>query len=187
LNPGHLIVIDLGKTLSKVSLWSHDGRMLDRQVRPNAPGSVDDILRLDVDGVGEWVLDQLARHAGQPIAAIIPVGHGAGIVAVRDGAVAIAPFDYEQAIPDDVMADYRAARDPFTITGSPALPYGLNLGAQLYWMERRYPDAMAGATLIPWAQYWAWLLTGRAVSEVTSLGCHSDLWAPSELVFSSFW
>jgi sugar (pentulose or hexulose) kinase len=43
---------------------------------------------------------------------------------------------------------------------------------------------MARATLLPWAQYWAWFLTGRAVSEVTSLGCHTDLWAPGEGRFS---
>ena len=37
---------------------------------------------------------------------------------------------------------------------------------------------MAQACLVPWAQYWAWWLSGTAVSEVTSLGCHSDLWSP---------
>jgi sugar (pentulose or hexulose) kinase len=43
---------------------------------------------------------------------------------------------------------------------------------------------MARSTLVPWAQYWAWFLSGVAVSEVTSLGCHSDLWAPAEGRFS---
>ena len=38
---------------------------------------------------------------------------------------------------------------------------------------------------MPYAQYWAWLLTGRAVSEVTSLGCHSDLWNPAAGDFSA--
>jgi sugar (pentulose or hexulose) kinase len=32
--------------------------------------------------------------------------------------------------------------------------------------------------LVPWAQYWSWLLSGVAASEVTSLGCHTDLWQP---------
>ena len=31
---------------------------------------------------------------------------------------------------------------------------------------------------MPWAQYWSWLLSGVAASEVTSLGCHTDLWQP---------
>jgi sugar (pentulose or hexulose) kinase len=45
-------------------------------------------------------------------------------------------------------------------------------------------SALEGATLLPYAQYWAWLLSGVAVSEVTSLGCHSDLWAPGESDYS---
>jgi sugar (pentulose or hexulose) kinase len=34
------------------------------------------------------------------------------------------------------------------------------------------------AQIVPWPQYWAWLLSGVAACEVTSLGCHSDLWNP---------
>jgi len=34
--------------------------------------------------------------------------------------------------------------------------------------------------ILPWAQYWSWLLSGVAASEVTSLGCHTDLWRPFE-------
>jgi sugar (pentulose or hexulose) kinase len=158
--------------------------MLDRQVRANAAVEVDGIGRLDADGIGEWLVEALAAHAGRPIEYVVPVGHGAGIAAIVDGKLGFAPLDYEQPIPDDVMAAYRRERDPFALTGSPALPGGLNIGAQLYWLERLKPDVMQRATLLPWAQYWAWFLSGRAVSEVTSLGCHSDLWIPAEARFS---
>lgn len=190
LDSGAFIVIDMGKTLSKVSLWSRDGHMLDRQTRRNSVCTVDGIRRLDADGIGDWVLDMLARHADQPIEAIIPVGHGAAVAALAGhgddspGTLAFAPFDYEQPLPSAVMAAYRKQRDTFAITGSPALPDGLNFGSQLWWMDQLYPDAMGSATLLPWAQYWAWFLTGRAVSEVTSLGCHSDVWAPASGDFS---
>ena len=181
---GTTIVIDLGKTLSKVSLWSGAGEMLDRAVRPNAPIEVDGLRRLDTAGIGAWLIETLRRFSAHPVEAIIPVGHGAGVVALRHGAIAVPPLDYEQAIPDDAMRAYRAARDPFALTGSPALPDGLNFGSQIFWLEQRHPDAMTGATLVPWAQYWAWFLTGIAVSEVTSLGCHSDVWCPAQADFS---
>ena len=180
MNTGGTIVIDMGKTLSKVSLWDREGRMVDRQVRPNTPLSVDGLRRLDLEESGRWLLQILAKFAAHPVERIVPVGHGAGVVALVDGAVAFPPLDYEQAIPDEVMGAYRAGRDPFALTGSPALPGGLNLGSQLYWLENLYPAQMNRATLLPWAQYWAWLLTGQAVSEVTSLGCHTDLWCPAE-------
>ena len=178
LKHGAFIVIDMGKSLSKVSLWDRAGRRLDVRARPNAmAGGV-----LDVDGIAAWLVDALAAWSEHPVEAIVPVGHGAGVAALRDGALAFAPLDYEAAIPADVMERYRAARDPFRVTGSPALPHGLNLGAQLWWLEEQ--GALAGTTLLPWAQYWAWFLSGVAVSEVSSLGCHSDLWAPSAGAFS---
>ena len=181
---GFAIVIDIGKTLSKVTLWSRDGQMLDRQVRANQPCEEDGIRRLDAAGIGAWLVETLRLYRGHPVEAIIPVGHGAGVTAIVDGALAFAPLDYEAQIPGAVVTAYREERDPFMLTGSPALPDGLNIGSQLYWLDQLYPEAMAQAVLLPWAQYWAWFLSGVAVSEVTSLGCHSDLWIPNEARFS---
>ena len=146
---------------------------------------VDGLRRLDAEGIGAWLLEALAAYSKHPIEAIVPVGHGAGVAVLCAEGLAFAPLDYEQALPANVLADYRSLRDPFARTGSPALPDGLNFGAQLFWLDRLHPEAMAGSTLLPWAQYWAWFLTGRAVSEVTSLGCHSDLWCPGENRFSA--
>lgn len=114
--------------------------------------------------------------------AIVPVAHGAGVAGIRHGVLAFSPMDYEWPIPPEVLEDYRATRDPFAVTGSPALPAGLNFGAQLHHLETL--GALDGATLMPWAQYWAWLLSGEMASEVTSLGCHSDVWAPDAGTFS---
>ena len=180
-----VVVVDVGKTLAKVSLWTADGDCLDRHARPNRRVEVDGIARLDATGIAAWLEEVLALWRDRPIGAIVPVGHGAGVVVLVDGAAAFAPFDYEAAPPDGIMAKYRAVRAPFAQTGSPALPQGLNLGAQLFWMDRVHPAEMARATLVPWAQYWAWWLSGVAVSEVTSLGCHTDLWNPAAADFSS--
>ncbi|HEY2034530.1 MAG TPA: hypothetical protein VGH02_12665 [Rhizomicrobium sp.] len=51
------------------------------------------------------------------------------------------------------------------------------MGAQLDALD---PSVLDGATILPWAQYWAWRLCGVAASEITSLGCHTDLWLPME-------
>ncbi|MCJ2180275.1 FGGY-family carbohydrate kinase [Novosphingobium album (ex Hu et al. 2023)] len=179
------IVVDIGKTLSKVTAWSRGGRLLDRQVRANESCILEGVRRLDIDGIGTWIRSALAAYRGHPIEAIIPVAHGAAFVALGVEGVLFPPLDYEQPIPPETMQAYRAERDPFARTGSPALPDGLNLGSQVYWAAQLHPDKMERATLLPWAQYWAWFLSGNAVSEVTSLGCHSDLWIPEEGRFSS--
>ena len=112
------------------------------------------------------------------------MAHGAAVAGIRRGALAFAPPDYEWPIPEEVLADYRAGRDAFAVTGSPACPGGLNIGSQLAYLENLLPGGFADVTLLPYAQYWSWLLSGEARSEVTSLGCHSDLWAPGEDDFS---
>lgn len=179
---GAFIVIDLGKTLSKVSLWSRAGVMLDRVTRLASPQRDGPYVALDVADTADWLMQSLARFAKHPVEAIIPVAHGAAVVGIRNNVIGFVPPDYEWEMPNEVMAEYRACRDGFAVTGSPALPGGLNIGAQLYYIEAL--GSLEGVTLLPFAQYWAWLLTGKAVSEVTSLGCHSDLWCPAAGDFS---
>jgi sugar (pentulose or hexulose) kinase len=181
---GFAIVVDVGKTLSKVTLWSRNGQFLDRQVRANATPSEGGVRRLDVSGIATWLVEALSKYASHPVQYIVPVGHGAGVAAIVDGKLAFPPLDYEQALPGETLARYRQQRSPFAVTGSPALPDGLNFGAQLFWLEQLYPSEMQRATLLPWAQYWGWFLSGVATSEVTSLGCHSDLWMPAKAKFS---
>lgn len=177
-----IVVLDVGKTLAKLSLWTRHGELAARESRPNARVDGDRYAALDVEGVETWMAETLARFAGLGrIGAIVPVGHGAAAAVIRDGALACPPLDYEAPIPAEVRRAYEAERDAFDQTGSPALPAGLNLGAQLYYLETLYPGLLAeGATILPWPQYWAWRLSGVAASELTSLGCHTDLWRPAQ-------
>jgi sugar (pentulose or hexulose) kinase len=60
------------------------------------------------------------------------------------------------------------------------------LGAQLYWQARSFPQDFARVRhILTYPQYWAMRLSGVAASEVTSLGCHTDLWNPWAGQFSS--
>jgi sugar (pentulose or hexulose) kinase len=184
---GHAVVIDVGKTLSKASLWTPGGELVAQRDRPNERVPGPGYVALDAAGIEEWLAGTLAHFARlAPVAAIVPVAHGAALAVVRDGRLLLPPMDYETAIPPAERARYEAQREPFALTGSPALPDGLNLGAQLHWLERLHPHALrAGAVLLPWAQYWAWRLCGVEAAEVTSLGCHTDLWYPAQGMPSS--
>lgn len=181
MRQGCIIVLDVGKSLAKLTLWSPERRLLERRTRPNTRLSSALYPSLDKDGIAAWLARILTEFARQhDIVAIIPVGHGAAACVMDDSGLCLAPLDYEAEPPAEIVAAYRALRDPFDLTGSPALPHGLNLGLQLFWLSRLMPQAMGRGRILTWPQYWAWLFSSVAASEATSLGCHSDLWLPRE-------
>lgn len=181
-----IAVLDVGKTHTKLSLVADDGRILSSRSRANLVRRVGSIRILDTDGIERWLAESLRDLAKQAeIAAIVPVAHGATAALVTPEGLAAPVLDYEMAPPDDILAAYRTERDPFVRTLSPPLPLGLNLGLQLFWQEKLTPELWpARAQVLTWPQYWAYWLSGIAASEVSSLGCHTDLWYPREKRFS---
>jgi sugar (pentulose or hexulose) kinase len=175
-----VVVLDVGKTLSKLSLWTPEGQQIAYCSRANDRIDAGAYVALDADGIEQFLADSLSSFARiADVGAIIPVGHGAAAAIVDSRGLVLPPLDYEHPIPSGLRREYDAERDPFALTGSPALPDGLNLGAQLYYLQATNPELFgSGMRILPWAQYWSWLLSGVASSEVTSLGCHTDLWRP---------
>jgi sugar (pentulose or hexulose) kinase len=63
---------------------------------------------------------------------------------------------------------------------------GLNLGAQLHWQFANDPKLKKRVShVVTYPQFWAHRLTGIFATDVTSLGCHTDLWNPYQGQFSS--
>jgi sugar (pentulose or hexulose) kinase len=174
-------VFDVGKTNAKLTLWDARGCCLERRVRRNVAVRASDYRALDVQGLDDWLartLSEFARAAN--IGTIIPVAHGAAAALVRGTQLFAAPMDYEDGPPAREREAYDPQRDAFAHTGSPALPQGLNLGMQLHRLEQLTSPWPEDVRILMWPQYWAWRLSGVMASEVTSLGCHSDLWRPLE-------
>ncbi len=180
-------VLDVGKTHAKLSLIGRDGAILAVRSRANATPTADGRPVLDAEGIEAWALatlGELGREAD--LAAIVPVGHGAAAALVEGDGLAAPVMDYEAQPPQELARAYEAERDGFAVTGSPRLQRGLNLGMQLYWQEQLYPDLWPRrARALLWPQYWAWRLCGEVAAEVSSLGCHSDLWRPHEHAYSA--
>jgi sugar (pentulose or hexulose) kinase len=178
---GWIIVLDIGKSLSKASLWDGAGLCIAQRTRANPRLESADRMALDFSGIERWLREILPEFAKMgPVGAIVPVAHGAAMALISNGQLLEAPLDYEWTGVATQRAAYDLQRDPFVATGSPALPAGLNLGMQLHWLESIGSAGAARGQIVPWAQYWAWVLSGVPSAEVTSLGCHTDLWRPYE-------
>lgn len=175
-------VIDIGKTNAKLALVDLAARAevavrtCRNQVRPGPPWP-----HFDTAAIWAFLRRGLAEFAASHgFEAISVTTHGAAAALLDAGGALAAPvLDYEHPGPDDLRPDYEALRPGFAQTGTPALPLGLNLGAQLFWMLRQEPGLAARlAHVVTWPQYWGYLLTGELACDVCSLGCHTDLWNP---------
>ncbi|MGI3900744.1 MAG: FGGY-family carbohydrate kinase [Janthinobacterium lividum] len=186
-------VLDVGKTNVKLVLvdvaegrevWS---RSMGNSVRQDGP-----YPHADVEAIAAFLNDGLAAVA-RDIDALSITTHGATGALLRGDGLALPVLDYEHAGPDALAEAYDRVRPGFAETFSPRLRGGLNLGAQLFWQAHAFPQVFAIAdAFVTYPQYWAWRLTGVAATEATSLGCHTDLWAPgrdrvSSLVETQGW
>jgi sugar (pentulose or hexulose) kinase len=183
---GSIAVLDIGKTNAKLAVVDSDGLVREGLSRTNAVHVLGGVRALDVSGIEAWLIESLGTLARETrIAAIVPVAHGASAAYLRGAHLAVHVLDYEAELPLETLVRYRLLRDPFAQTFSPPLSMGLNLGAQLYWQEDERPALRdESIRIVPWPQYWAWWLSGVAASEVTSLGCHTDLWSPASRDYS---
>lgn len=186
--PRHIAVIDIGKTNAKVVLI--DGataQQLGVRSTPNAVRKDGPYPHADVDMLWNFISQSLHElHAEHGVDGISITTHGATGALLAADELALPILDYEFNGPETVAEAYARVRPDFTETLSPKLPVGLNLGAQFFWQSRAFPAEFARVTaLVPYAQYWAWRLTGVLASELTSLGCHTDLWAPARSEYSS--
>nr|CAD6617017.1 carbohydrate kinase [Rhizobium sp. Khangiran2] len=187
--PHRVAVIDIGKSNAKVALVDLE-RLEEIAVRkrPNLVLVATPYPHYDTDGLWSFILTSLAElQASHGVDAIVVTTHGAAAALLNaDGDLAAPILDYEHYGPDRMASEYDAIRPSFTETGSPRLPMGLNLGAQLFWQFATFPDIRERThAIVTYPQYWVARLTGAVANEVTSLGCHTDLWRPYENRFSS--
>jgi sugar (pentulose or hexulose) kinase len=178
--PGAVAVLDIGKTNVKLELFNSERALLWERSTANRvlPGPL--YPHADVEAIWGFLIGGLAdANRAHPIGVIVPTTHGCAGALIDESGLVLPVLDYEYAGVEEIEPSYATLRPPYAETLSPPLPAGLNQGRQIAWQKQNFPDAFATAKLyLTYPQYWSWRLTGVAASEVTMLGCHSDLWAP---------
>ena len=190
-NDGHTLVFDIGKTHVKVSILDRTGKEHYQNRTSNKVMQTLPYHSYDVEGIWDWFRNELkALTPDFNIGAISIATHGAAAALIDPATerLLLPVMDYEFEVYPGDLPDYENLRPPVEITGSPKFPAGLNLGRQLHWQSQLLSKSQKeNAQLLMYPQYWAWKLSGRLATEITSLGCHTDLWnfktnAPSSLL-----
>lgn len=183
---GALAVFDLGKTNSKLFVFSSDGTLLDeRRTKPvwtehRGRGVLDD------ERLFSWMKHELAdATAAHGVTGLTVSGHGCAFALVRGAELLHPILDYEQEIPEAVAVDIDPLLPDFSETYTPWLPLGLAIARQIRWLEMEEPKAFAAAAILCFPQFWIWRFSGRPVTEWSYLGAHTQLWAPFRCDYSS--
>jgi L-fuculokinase len=180
-----IAIFDIGKTNKKLFLFDEQYRIVWEQSEVCAQTVDEDGEPCeDIALLTQWFYDALAQVATLPdfrIMAINFSAYGASLVYIGGDDKPVAPlYNYLKAYPARLKKkfyDTYGGETAFSmLTASPVLD-SLNSGMQLYRIKEERPDLFSKikfALHLP--QYFSYLLTGQACSDITSIGCHTNLW-----------
>ena len=194
------VIFDVGKTNKKILLFDHDGKILSEKLHTLPLTKDDDNFPCeDVHSLTHWLQSEwntILKSKDFNITAVNFTAYGASFVHLGEDGKPVAPlYDYLKQIPSallDKFYDEVKQKTGFNSnqfaqhTCSPKLGM-LNSGLQLYWLKNTKPELwkkIKSSLHLP--QYLSYLITGKKVSDYTSLGCHTALWDFQQVQYSKW-
>jgi sugar (pentulose or hexulose) kinase len=180
-----IAIFDIGKTNKKLFLFNRDYKIVYEQSNPFAETTDEDGFPCEnIENLRSFVLDALnevSKKKEVDIKAVNFSTYGASFVYLDEEGKPVAPLynylkPYPQYLQKKFYHKYGGEEEFSYRTASPALG-SLNSGMQLYRIKYEKPDIFKQikyALHLP--QYLSYLLTGKFYSDITSIGCHTNLW-----------
>jgi sugar (pentulose or hexulose) kinase len=180
-----IAIFDVGKTNKKLLLFDeHYKVVMERSARFNETEDEDGFPCENLEALRNSVFDSLhevIRDKEFNITAVNFSAYGASFVYLDDHGDPVAPlYNYLKPYPETLFRrfyDTYGGEEKFSQqTASPVLG-NLNSGMQLYRLKYERPELfqqIKHALHLP--QYMAYLLSGQLYSDMTSIGCHTNLW-----------
>ncbi len=180
-----IAIFDIGKTNKKVFLFDEDYKIrFEKSIQLPEIQDEDGFLCEDIHVLTKWVKDSFNELLGlseYKINAINISAHGASFVHIDKNGNPIAPlYNYLKPFPDELknkFYDAYGGESEFSrITASPVLG-NLNSGMQLYWLKHKRPEIFNRIKYsLHLPEYISYQFSGKPVSGITSIGCHTNLW-----------
>lgn len=180
-----IAIFDVGKTNKKLFLIDEDYQIVyERAARfvetVDEDGDSCENLESLISSVYDS-LNQAQQLTAYDIKAVNFSSYGASFVYLDENGKALtALYNYLKAYPEELSrafyAKYGGEEQLSLETASPILG-SLNSGLQFYRLKKERPEIYARvkyALHLP--QYLSYLITGRALADITSIGCHTHLW-----------
>ena len=180
-----IAIFDAGKTNKKLFLFDEQYRIVfERTARFAEITDEDGFACENVEALKVSVFDALHEVGAMDefeVKAINFSAYGASFVYLDETGQPLTPlYNYLKPYPPELQKQfydtYGGEKEFSHQTASPVLG-SLNSGMQLYRLKHENPDVFKRvkyALHLP--QYLSYILTGKAVTDITSVGCHTNLW-----------
>ncbi len=180
-----IAIFDVGKTNKKLFLIDENYHIVyERAARFVETIDEDGEPCENLDSLISSVYDslhQVQKLTEYDIKAINFSTYGASFVYLDENGKALTPlYNYLKAYPEELSKEFYAkygGEEQLSLeTASPILG-SLNSGLQFYRLKKEKPEVFAKvkyALHLP--QYLSYLITGKAMADITSIGCHTHLW-----------
>jgi L-fuculokinase len=184
-----IAILDVGKTNKKLFLLDESYNTIWEKttVLPETTDQ-DGYPCEDLHLLQDWICDEL-KTPGQSddleIRAINFSAYGASFVHINENGQPLTPlYNYLKPYPEKLKKQFYSqfgGELTFSmLTASPVLG-SLNSGMQLYRLKYESQDLFAQIHYsLHLPQWLSWLMTGKAASDMTSIGCHTNLWNYSQ-------
>jgi len=185
-------ILDIGKTNKKILLFDeayrmvfeHTERMEETVDEDGFP--CEDLIALR-DSVRD-MMDQVFQMSQYEVKAINFTTYGASFVYLDDAGNPLTHLynylkPYPEALQHALYNGYGGEKEFLRVTSSPSLG-SLNSGLQVLRLKKEQPaifDQVAHALHLP--QYISFLFTGLRVTDITSIGCHTQLWDFTQMAY----
>jgi sugar (pentulose or hexulose) kinase len=180
-----IAIFDIGKTNKKILLFDEDYKIVYEESAKFAETIDDDgDLCEDLDRLRLFVFDSLRCVFAKKEFAIRAINfsaYGASLVYIDNkGRPITSLYNYLKPYPDDLFqkfySDYGGQENFSSCTASPALG-SLNSGMQVYRLKYEKPQFFQQIQyVLHLPQYLSYLISGKVYSDMTSIGCHTNLW-----------
>jgi L-fuculokinase len=179
-----IVVFDIGKTNKKCFLFNEAYEIVfEKTTNTKEIPDDDGFMGDNIEELNNWLSDTWSEVnlLNFAIKALNFSGYGASFVLINESGVPIAPLynylkPFNQKLLDEFYTKYGGKIEFPKLTASPILG-NLNSGMQLLSLKNEKPELFKKlyyALHLP--QYLSSVFTNQFYSEITSVGCHTNLW-----------
>jgi len=191
-----IAVFDIGKTNKKLLLFDENFQIAFQHEQKFPVTKDDDGVECDdIDLITSWMKKELEKLTESkefyPVAVNFST-YGASLVFIgKDGKRLTPVYNYmkkvSSSIADNLFNQYGGKNEFLRKAASPALGVMLNSGIQILWLKKEKPEIYKKTgTILHFPQYLSYYLTGKLVSEPTSIGCHTFMWDYDNMCYNKW-